>query len=409
MQAMGPFCVFCTMLSMTKKEKKGVRLRFTVGSLRNTSRRAGGIDFRHELGLLKAALLYADEVELVSVAGSFMASMEHLGQLPRIERLALMRHLMPIVDPEASEKELTKVYRLIDSATNKLEKNRRLAPDEIRILTYLKEKWPAIEKFVEEAFDEWGVEDFRTALRSGLVGVRPFTQTTPEKILEMGRTTGRRATKPFADKSYDEYCRTVVEVVNEGNTYPLFDDLTGNIVGRAVRRRLVLPTPAAKRRSKHGGLSRDLLQRLPMFEKADISEVLNIREQLSETLGAFREAVADSASTIESASWEVDRFTEEAEIIFQEIVAPAVDRIQQQVEEDVYLKELTYRYGPSLLGGVASIGAFVGNASVLAELAALAAGLSAGLGAVATAKEQRKSFQGERLYFYYRAGKLLRR
>ena len=102
MQAMGPFYVFCTMLSMTKREKKGARLRFTVGSLRNTSRRAGGIDFRHELGLLKAALLYADEVELVSVAGSFMASMEHLGQLPRIERLALMRHLMPIVDPEAS-------------------------------------------------------------------------------------------------------------------------------------------------------------------------------------------------------------------------------------------------------------------------------------------------------------------
>ena len=187
-----------------------------------------------------------------------------------------------------------------------------------------------------------------------MVDVRPFTQTTPEKILEMGRTTGRRATKPFADKSYD--ARTVVEVVNEGNTYPLFDDLTGNIVGRAVRRRLVLPTPAAKRRSKHGGLSGDLLQRLPMFEKADISEVLDIREQLSETLGAFREAVADSASTIESASWEVDRFTEEAEIIFQEVVAPAVDRIQQQVEEDVYLKELTYRYGPSLLGGVASIG-----------------------------------------------------
>ena len=42
-------------------------LHFTVGSLRHTSRRAGEVDFEGELGLLKAALLYADRVELISV------------------------------------------------------------------------------------------------------------------------------------------------------------------------------------------------------------------------------------------------------------------------------------------------------------------------------------------------------
>lgn len=353
--------------------------------------------------------MYADEVELVSVAGSFMASMEHLGQMPQVQRLALMRHLMPIVNPNASEKELAKIYRLIDSTTEKLERRRRLAPNEVPVLTFLEEKWPAIEELVERAFDEWGVEDFRTALRSGLVDVRPFAQTTPEKILEMGRATGRRATKPFADKSYDEYCKTVVEVVDEGKTYPLFDDLTGDIVGSAVRKNLVLPTPTAKRRSKHGGLSGDLLQRLPMFEKADISEVLDIRDQLSEHLDVFREAVADSAATIESASWEVERFAEEAELVFRETVAPGVDRIEERVRADTHLKELTYRYGPSLLGGAASIGAFVGSASALGNLIALAAGLSSGLGAAATARSNRRNSQGERLYFYYRAGKLFGR
>ena len=346
---------------------------------------------------------------MVSVAGSFMASMDRLGRLPKIEKLALMRHLMPIIKPRASEKELTEMYIRIDSTTEKLEKNRQLSRDEIRDLMYLNEKWPAIEELVENAFDEWGVEDFRTALRSGLVEVRPFTQTTPEKLLEIGRATGWRATKPFADKSYNEYCKTVVEVVKEGKTYPLFDDLTGNIVGRAIHKRLIRPTPASKRRSKHGGLSGDLLQRLPMFEKADISEVLDIREQLSGDLSAFREAVADSAATIESASWEVEQFAEEAELVFKETVAPAVGRIQQRVEGDAYLKDLTYKYGPSLLGGSASLGAFLGSTSMLAELTALAAGLSASLGVAATARGQRKGLQDERLYFYYRAGTLFRR
>lgn len=338
-----------------------------------------------------------------------MASLDHLGQMTQVQRLALMRHLMPIINPDASEKELAKIYWLIDVTTKKLETRRRLEPKEVRILAFLKERWPAIEELVENAFDEWGIEDFRTALRSSLVDVRPFAQTTPEKILEMGRGTGRKSTKPFADKSYDEYCRTVVEVIDEAKTYPLFDDLTGNIVGQAVRKNLILPTPATKRRGKHGGLSGDLLQRLPMFEKADLSEVLDIRDQLSEHLGGFREAVAESAATIESAPWEVERFAEEAELVFQETVAPAVDRIEERVKTDTDLRALTYKYGPSLLGGSASIGAFVGSASMLGNLVALAAGLSSGLGAATTARSNRRNTQGERLYFYYRAGKLLGR
>lgn len=114
-----------------------------------------------------------------------------------------------------------------------------------------------------------------------------------------------------------------------------------------------------------------------MFEKASISQVLEIRSELSPYLGAFREAVVSAAATIESASWNVGEFAQEAELVFQENIKPAVDRIEDRVKGDRELKELTYRYGPSLLGGVSSIGAFIGSGSALAALAALAAGLQA--------------------------------
>lgn len=55
----------------------GDNMHFTVGSLRYT-RRTKGVDFRSELGLLKAALLYADNVRLVSVGASTVATLDDL-------------------------------------------------------------------------------------------------------------------------------------------------------------------------------------------------------------------------------------------------------------------------------------------------------------------------------------------
>ena len=270
--------------------------------------------------------------------------------------------------------------------------------------------WNPVRDHVSRTLNEWGAVAFKVALRSGLVEVRPFAATTPEKLLELGRATGRRATDPFADDAYEEYRETILKAVGDGETYPLFDDITGgDSVARAVREGVIRPSTGAKRRSKHGGLSGDLLQRLPMFEKASISEVLDIRKGLSEHLGAFRKAVAPSAATIESPSWQVEGFAEEAELVFRETVAPTVERIEERVEGDPDLKELSYRYGPSLLGGASSIGALLASGSALGDLAALAAGLSSGWHAVAARRSQRKELEGERLYFYYRAGKMLGR
>ena len=77
-------------------------VHFTVGSLRQTSRWAGGVDFEGELGLVKAALPYADGVELISVGASFAAGMDELGRLETPDKLALLRRFMPDMDIGAS-------------------------------------------------------------------------------------------------------------------------------------------------------------------------------------------------------------------------------------------------------------------------------------------------------------------
>jgi hypothetical protein len=58
---------------------------------------------------------------------------------------------------------------------------------------------------------------------------------------------------------------------------------------------------------------------------------------------------------ISSAFWD-EEFAEEVERIFRERVAPAVRRIEQAVEENNSLRELSFRFGPPMaVGGASSL------------------------------------------------------
>lgn len=385
------------------KSDSETTVHFTVGSLRQTSCRAGGVDFKGELGLVKAALLYADGVELISVGASFAAGMDELGRLATPEKLILLRRFLPDMDLGGTPAETERFLGQMDALIEKLRRRRRLSREEVIMLTYLQGEWGKIERVVDGTMQKWGAEDFMVALRSGRLGLSPFSNMAPADILKLGMGTSA-STQPLADKAWEEYQRTVLEAVSNKATHPLFDDLTGDIVGQAVRKGLIRPTAGAKRRGRHAGFSGDILQRLPMFERASVSDVLEIQDELSEYLGAFRDAVASSAATIEAAPWSVDDFAEEADVVFRESVAPAVGRIEERVERDRDLRELTLRYGPPLLAAPSSIGAFLGGQWALGGLAVLAAGLST----VAAARSSRTRVEQERLYFYYRAGKRLR-
>jgi hypothetical protein len=115
-------------------------------------------------------------------------------------------------------------------------------------------------------------------------------------------------------------------------TYHLFDNLASEIVGEAIRNGLILPSQGAEARMSHGGLSGDLLQRFPQFERATVPDVLDIRRELAEHLDAFREVVTPPADVIGLAPWK-EECAEEAERIFRERVSPAIHRIEQAAEE----------------------------------------------------------------------------
>jgi hypothetical protein len=171
------------------------------------------------------------------------------------------------------------------------------------------------------------------------------------------------------------------------------------------------PTEAGVARGRHGGLSADLLRRLPLFEEASLSDVLAIRCELEGPLRGFRLAVSGFSREVRSAAWERE-FLEEADALFREKVEPEVQRIEEAVSENASLKEFAYRtarHGAT----PATFGAVIGVASDLPTLAGAAAGGlpilgAAGVKALLDRRDKLREIRDNQLYFYYRAGERLR-
>ena len=336
------------------------------------------------MGLLKAALLYADRVKLCSVGASFMSALDDLRNMDLKGKSNIVRQAMAHI-PGATHESLEQTYRILDAASGSRRGSSRrgvTGPKLFEARRLIETGWQPIKHKVEEQFRAVGGEGFDEALQSGLVELHPFTSISPEGIVEMGRR-GNLGIPPNinADETYNQYVARIYQTVQDGRTYPLFDDLTGNIVGEAIRNGLIQPSQGEVARGRHGGLSGDLLQRLPLFEKSSIAEVLDIRRELAPYLDAFRQAVAQFANAIGPASWDED-FQEEAERVYREQIATAVRQIEQAVQDNRELRGLSLRYAPpALAGAAAAINAFVGHGSILASLALVAAGVVTGVAA----------------------------
>ena len=342
------------------------------------------------LPLVKAALLYGDRVTLCSPSASLLVRLQRHHPASMDERLDVLTGLsgdLGLGDAPARLRALLEEGRLgLEDA--------RPAVDRW---------WARYRAGLREALAASGFLDLEAAVAAGrleveTLGVGPVVRPSD-----------------FARAAAETYASVVRRAVASGDTVPLVDGPTAHVLRRAVMSgQLVVSRPRIAR-SRDGGLAADVLHRLPLFDRATVAEVLDIRTDLGAPLARFRAAISEFSGEVSSAAWDTD-FSVEAARIYQRRVAPAIADIEDAVASVGYLRELTSRYAerpqqfvplaaPLLTVAVTSSSAIV--QAVSAVLSGLSVGANAGQAWLA-ARDARRDVEARRLFFVYAAGRRLR-
>jgi len=356
----------------------------------------GAASFEHDLRMVKAALLYADRVTLCSPTSSLLLQTLALGTLTREQQLLVCEEIIR-ASPGGR---LSRAHNILHNY-KVMAKKTKLRPDEVRQMAKLERMlegvWDDVCATLEKLADESGAAGIVGALQSGLVELHPFDVS------------------PGASDIAKQFVDVIGGAITNGLTYPLFDDTTGNLLSSFIREGKLDVSKSAAIRGREGGLVGNLLERLPLFDEASVEEILDVRKELERPLARFRSVVIGFAAGIETAAWD-DDFTSDAERVYRKEVEPAILDIEDAVKSNILLGRLwpkSINEGLSLLG-TSAIGMLISQIDALPEIAR--SFLIPGLPAVDVIqrtihdwREKQREIERMQLYFYYKAGKLLKR
>jgi hypothetical protein len=359
-------------------------LHITVGAAPQS-----GFNLAHELRLLKAGLLYADKVKLCSLSSAVAVALPYLSILPDKEILELTRHTARALNQSPENVEA------IISKYQQLQKKKFRTPQELILLKNLKKKFDKNRQefgvVVEKLLKDANAEGLFSAIQSGLVEIQSFDFQK--------------------DNAVEQYISAISDTVLSGETYPLLDDATGNLVKLAIQAGKIVPLGTTITKAKQTGLSSGLFEKLPLFDEATVDEIIGIRKELDKPLTRFRSAIIGFSRKIEHEPW-AEEFPHEVEQIFIEHVEPAVLEIDEAYKSNKFIVSLLKKLAdkPLVIPGTSAIGFLMSQAinvpSVVTESLSLVAGSAIiGLEAIQGWLEKKQDIEKNQLYFYYRLKK----
>lgn len=155
---------------------------------------------------------------------------------------------------------------------------------------------------------------------------------------------------------------------------------------------------------KHAKIVNDLITGLPNFEFAEIDEILDIKKELSKPLVNFRKAIFDFSKQIKSAPWDND-FKYDCQKLYHTQIAPSLNELEQKIKDNNVFKNICASLinKELLLPMVAGI-----TGGIVSGLSSLVVGSAIDInsGLVKNAKKI-QDVKNNSLYFYYQAQKKL--
>ncbi len=279
-----------------------------------------------DMRLVKASLLYADKAKLCSFTTSMLLTVLSYGLLDNKQRIEFVESLLPVVAKNQENGETTLfALKIYDQLKRKKRLNKQELLLKMQYNTQLKKAIKGIEDNLGRMLEDSGIVNLIKAIDSGLLEIEQLNVSENDK---RGQKTG------------EQFVEVLSQAISDENTYPLFDDQTGDLVRLALKEGKMQVSKSGISRGKHTALASNLISRLPLFEKAEIDEILDIRRELERSLIRFRSAIVKFSESIENASWDED-FSYDTETVFMRDIEPAILDIEDAVKNNNYLTNLT--------------------------------------------------------------------
>jgi hypothetical protein len=362
------------------------KLHISIGASPSTQ----DIDLVHELSLVKVALLYSDKATLCSPK-ALLLGMESLDTKSLKQKILFVERIIPVI-----KRELT----IEDIQT--LDTIKRIAwirhPSRIEILRqeqlkrWFEDLWLSVRESFSKVVNKPDRNGLTEAFKSGNLKLKEIGTRGPDKML-------------------DEFIEFVMNSIEKGDSHPLLDKTSSDIVRAGINEGLIKPQQRTIERGRQVQLVSDLFDRLPLFEAASVAEILDIRNYLDKYLVRFRSGMMKLSEQIRSASWDND-FPLDADDLVRKEIEPSIRDIEESVRDNKYLNSFVTKVvdKPLLISGSSLLGIAVSNLYELSGLVALsfgvgAAGLLLGSDAYHDWVKEKTQIERNYLYFYYELGK----
>lgn len=268
-----------------------------------------GIDLRHETGLVKAALLYADSVTLLSPIAVAIAHIVQFATADREARCAIADGFTGRLN-SASARQYQEMRSRPDSA-----QEARL----FRLMETHEDLDDAhIAAEVEMVLVEAGAQELPKAIAAGVVDIQPIG--------------GHGDLSPSVTTiMLDEIADLLQSYVSTtARTFPLFDDGAGTMLRSMLSSGRVADPETS--RAQEAGIAGRLIAGVEAFPDADMDVILDVRERLRKPLVRFRSALSRATAEFSSAAWD-QTFPREIDDYYRRQVDPALLDVQECLEE----------------------------------------------------------------------------
>ena len=288
--------------------------------------REGRISLSHDMELVRAALLYADRIELVSpLVTLLVTAIKAPGwerKLPSVGLTGLIdRHSRFFTPNRATMAKAEQFDRWLHSRDLFLRNSRtepgQISRSTIRMIDVVREFiQESPQKSPKELLTLAGAGDLLPTMRAGIVRV------------SFGDLDGPRGGRD-TQRSYEE---SLQRRLKDPMSRLLFDDEIAGLVEGMVTRGLLRPHPLAEARADQASVGSRLITRLPALTRPPIDELLAMRGDLEAPLVNYRAAVVRMAKQLAHHSYSRE-FLAEIEALWVSDVAPAISRFREEMAD----------------------------------------------------------------------------